>query len=931
MLSMPKIKSAEAAEMAEYYEGMTSKEYETLGREDYYENGGEPPGEWLLGAEKIGLVGQVQPGQIGALFQGFHPLTGEALTENAGPDHAPGWDGTFSPPKSVSAIWAIASEDERRRISEFQREAVLDGIKYLEKNACFTRHGHAGREKRPVAESGGLIVAIFEHSTSRNQDFNLHTHALIFNMTADRRAIDVDTNWKLAAGAVYRASMAYKMKSANFSIERDGKFFAVSGVPKSLCDEASSRRDEMLKAAAEAGVSGGKEMEKIALATRGTKGEINRHELFQTWQAQAAEHNFGPEQVQALKGLETPELEKPDAERILGALTQQYSTFSRAQLEAETYTQAQGAMSVAEAAALADEVERQAVALEGGRFTTKEMLEIEQRMVDNAHAMHEARTHEVDPAHIERAIASRTLSDEQQSALRHNTEQGNQLAIIQGWAGTGKTYMLDAAREIWEAQGYTVKGAALAGKAAEGLQDDANIPSQTLHSLAGEIARAKEKREPGPLDSKTVLVIDEAGMVGSRQTAGVLDEARRVGAKVVLVGDSKQLTPIDAGGAFKALGERIGYAEMKDVRRQKSAEDREVARHLREGRAGVALKMLEDKGRLHQADKAQDIQQKAVSNWRKDVAEGKDSIMLAGTRREVRNLNQQARAHMIEDGRVSSVGHRFETVRGAREFAHGDRVVFLRNDRGLGVRNGTLGTVREAGPDGRLTVEVKGKGKKGGRLVEVNTKGEMGYTHIDHGYAATAHKSQGSTVDRAHVIAGGMSGREWSYVAGSRNREEVHFYATADQLKPLEREGKGKDVERGGVENSELARDMSRSSQKSIALDYAKKGEERGQDREQAQGREGGRDTRTHADRQLDQAGIDRRTHEERQLGRLQAGQERESGGNGKSSFDMRKESYSSKDRDMDAELQAAIDRVPEKGKEPDHALDRAQEVDLGR
>ena len=305
--------------------------------------------------------------------------------------------------------------------------------------------------------------------------------------------------------------------------------------------------------------------------------------------------------------------------------------------------------------------------------------------------------------------------------------------------------------------------------------------------------------------------------------------------------------------------------------------------------------------------------------------------MLAGTRREVQNLNQMARAHMIEDGRVSSVGQRFETARGAREFAQGDRVMFLRNNKEMGVKNGTLGTVREAGPDGRLTVEVKGKGKEGGRLVEVNTKGEMGYTHIDHGYAATVHKSQGATVDRAHVVAGEMSGREWSYVAGSRNREEVHFYATADQLKPLEREGKGKDVERGGVENSELARDMSRSNQKSIALDYAKKGEERGQDREQAQGREGGRDTRTHADRQLDRAGIDRRTHEERQLGRLQAGQERESGGNDKSSFDMRKESYSSKDRDLDSELQAAIDRVPEKGKEPGHALDRAQEVDLGR
>ena len=616
MLSVHKIRAADAAGAAKYYEG--------LGREDYYENGGEPPGEWLGGgAENLGLAGFVEPGQLGAILQGFHP-SGEPISGNAGPDHAPGWDCTFSAPKSVSAIWAVASDEDRKIIMEAHREAVREAISYLEQNACFTRHGHAGAERQSVMESGGLIVAAYEHSTSRNQEPQIHTHALIANMTTDGRGIDLDTRWKMAAGAVYRTRMSDKMKSANFGIERDEKSFAVSGVPGKLVQQWSSRHDEILETAAEHGVTSAKGMETAALASRETKGEINRPELFQAWQAQAAEHGFGPEQVRALKDLETPELEKPDAERILGALTQQYSTFSRAQLEAETYTQAQGAMSVAEAAALADEVERQAVTLEGGRFTTKEMLEIEQRMVDNAYAMHEARTHEVDPAHIERAIASRTLSDEQQNALRHITEQGNQLAIVQGWAGTGKTYMLDGAREVWEAQGYTVKGAALAGKAAEGLQDDAKIPSQTLHSLAGEIARAKEKGGPSPLNSKTVLVIDEAGMVGSRQMAGVLDEARRVGAKVVPVGDSKQLPSTDAGGPFKALGERIGYAEMKDVRRQKRAEDKEIARHLREGRAGQALKMLEEKGRLHHAGKAQDVQRQAVANWRKDVAEGKD-------------------------------------------------------------------------------------------------------------------------------------------------------------------------------------------------------------------------------------------------------------------------------------------------------------------
>ncbi len=212
MLSVSKISAAGAQGAARYYG--------SLGREDYYTKGGEPPGTWTgKGAEKLGLSGTVGESELLKAFQGYHPSSGEALIKNAGEKHAPGWDATFSAPKSVSTAWAVSDADTSQAIQAAHAAAVKEAVKYLEDEAVFSRRGHGGEIRE---QTQGLIAAEFEHSTNRNQDPDLHTHVLIFNV-AERQdgswgGVDLDTRYKMAAGALYRVELAFLLKEMGFSI-----------------------------------------------------------------------------------------------------------------------------------------------------------------------------------------------------------------------------------------------------------------------------------------------------------------------------------------------------------------------------------------------------------------------------------------------------------------------------------------------------------------------------------------------------------------------------------------------------------------------------------------------------------------------------------------------------------------------------------------
>lgn len=747
--------------------------YEGLAREDYYTEGGEPPGRWVGDyAREIGLEGEVRKGELGAAFAGFHPRNGEAIANNAGPDHKPGYDLTFSAPKSVSTVWATADRETQQAISAAQQRAVEKALDYAASNAFHQREGHAGAIK--VQHTEGIAAATFEHGTSREGDPQLHTHALVVNLAENGKSIDFDTRWKHTIGASYRAELAHEMQKLGFEVSRDGSSFKIEGVPDSLAREFSTRREQIEASMREHGTAGGKAAQAAALATRETKGEVNRAELFERAREVAREHGFGTGDARAPGAVDAG---KFDPEKFLADAVAQASTLTRPQLEKELFQAAQGSLTVAQAQEKFEHLKQRGELVElrdreGGpnRWTTREMLVIEKNIADTASRLVQEKTHEVSRASLDSAVSQKSLSDDQKQALAHITAP-ERIAVVQGIAGAGKSYMLDAARVAWERDGYTVRGAALAGKAAEGLQQSSGIPSETLHKTLGLLDTQQIQ-----LDSKTVVVLDEAGMIGSRLYEQLQQHVDAAGAKLVLVGDTQQLQPIDAGGAMRAVQERAGSVTMDEIRRQADPEQRQIVRDFKDGRADAAIDRLEKLNAVKTYDTAADARKGMAGALVKDMAEGKTSIGLAGTRAEVHQINQQARAEAQQAGLVAERSHKFEAERGSRQFADGDRVIFLKNDRDLGVKNGTTGTVERAA-EGNLKVKLDN-----GKTVEI---GDMKYRSIDHGYAMTVHKSQGVTVDRAHMTPGRMTDQHSGYVGASRHRETVQVHGTAEQIKEM--------------------------------------------------------------------------------------------------------------------------------------------------
>lgn len=381
------------------------------------------------------------------------------------------------------------------------------------------------------------------------------------------------------------------------------------------------------------------------------------------------------------------------------------------------------------------------------RFTTRDMLAAENQMIEAAEARHADPTHRVAESSVQQVVATRpTLSADQQRALVHLASETGGIALLEGHAGTGKSFMLDAAREAWEAQGLTVVGGALAGKAAEGLTLSSGIPARTLAGWQRAWTSDRELLTP-----RHVLVIDEAGMVGTRQLAAILEQADARGAKVVLVGDSRQLQAIEAGAPFRVLAHHVGAETLSEIRRQQIDWQRAASAAFAAGHAQEALSAYHERGSSHEYVTRAEARESMVRDWARDRAAYPtgSSLLLAYRNEDVHALNELARAQRVAQGELGPV-HVVATETGPREFAVGDRVYFGKNDRVIGVTNGSLGMLVhcETGPAGDgITMSVK---LDSGRYVAVDLDS---YAHVDHGYAVTVHKAQGVTVDRTFVLA----------------------------------------------------------------------------------------------------------------------------------------------------------------------------------
>jgi Ti-type conjugative transfer relaxase TraA len=767
MLSVGKL--AAGPEAGRYYE-----EAVALGREDYYAGEGERPGRWIGGgAQQLGLDGEVSEGQVGHLLSGEDPTSGELLGRPIHDGAVAGFDLTFNAPKSIGLAFAIGDPWTARILRECHERAVDDALTYLERQACRARRGKGGLQ---VIEGKGFAAAAFDHRTSRAADPLLHTHVVVAN-----RTLGEDGRWTaLDARPLYlhakTAGYLYQVRLRHEVTERLGARWGpvrkgaadLHGFSRDLIEHFSRRRAEILEQLELHGSRSLAAGNAAALETRKRKDLSTPFaQLKEQWRARAAEHGLTQSRIEELLTRRWREPAQPQ-DVDLDELTRRSSTFTRRDVvQAVCEAHPDGAASIEELEARADDLlcgpEIVRIADPAGtRYTTRDQIELERGLVDGAARKRDRGVAQAEPAQTERAIARRTLSGEQAAAVRALTSSGHGVEILRAPAGTGKTFALDAAREAWQASGKQVVGCALSAQAARELREQGGVEATTIADLKQRLDRGQR------LEPDSVLIVDEAGMVGVRDLAFLEAHASQSGAKLLLVGDDRQLPEIDAGGAFRVIAERTGAVELTEVRRQDRAWDRRALAALRDGKPADWAKTYIDHGRIITADTAPAVREQLATDWWEAKRTGADARMIAMRRADVADLNQRARQRMRDAGRLEGS----DVTLGDRAYAKGDEIVVGRNDKRLGVINGDRGQVLDV-TDDHLDIRTD----KGEEIRLPATFVADG--HVDHGYATTAHKAQGATVDKAFVLGSREAYREWGYTALSRHRDEARFYLAA--------------------------------------------------------------------------------------------------------------------------------------------------------
>ena len=783
------------------------------GLDDYYAGRGESPGVWVgRGARELELEGVVREGELGRLIRGKHPHTGKQLrrhyrarritVERIDPftgdrmlevqKLAPvaGFDLVFSPPKSVSLLHALGGEEPRRAVQEAHLSAWQAALAYLEDEACVTRRGRNGVQRE---HAGGFVAAAYQHRTSRAQDPHLHTHVIVANMAQSPsdgkwRALDAEPilkGYRLAAGYLYQTHLRAELtRTLGVEWEQPRKGMAeLRHVPRAVIRAFSTRRVQVEEALAGKDGGGFYAAQLAAVETREHKQHVDLVALREDWGARAAEHGLGRRELEALFGRAHQHQPSRDgllrmAERLLGpeGLTKQRTAFSGPEIVmawAEAHSagaSAERVRTLASRLVAVDGVERVGERPSPGRparYSTVDLLSLERAALAVVERGRDADAPSISPERLQEIerVDRIVLSAEQERMVREVATSPNRVVCVVGLAGAGKTTATHAVAQVFAHERIEVVGAAPSGVAAEKLQDETGIPSATLHRLLD------QARREGCLPHGSVLVIDEAAMAETRILAPVLGLVEQAQGKAILIGDPQQLPAVGAGGLFAGIVEREGAVVLSENRRQRDELERDALARVRAGVGRDYLAYAELRERLVVSESPVTTRARLLADWwthARDDLPG--NVMLALRRRDVQDLNQLARQLIDTDGRLGS-----ERLTVAdRDFAAGDRIVCLRNNTVLGVKNGTTGTVERVDQEQRtLTVSTDR-----GPTVELNRR-YLESGNIRHAYALTGHAAQGLTVERAFVLGAGEARlQEWAYVALSRARTQTRLYVT---------------------------------------------------------------------------------------------------------------------------------------------------------
>jgi conjugative relaxase-like TrwC/TraI family protein len=759
------------------------------------------------------------------------------------------FDLCFSSPKSVSLLAAGGGTARRAEVNAARATALAAAVAYLEAHAVGVRREHNGTDRYQV--DGGLLAVAFEHRSSRAGDPQSHAHVLVQNaaLGPDGRwsALDSDRLYAHLMGAdhlylaVERAELTRRLGVRWTGVDRRSGAAEIIGLEdRELLRQFSKRSEEIDDWLAEHGLTGIKASSAAAVATRQPKqhGE-SEEQLYARWERELAEHGITAERLAAACGSErgrpatAAEVDAFLAE-LAGpqGLTEQASTFARRDVLDAVVKRLPVAASAEQLGAQAEQVTDRFLAeravpvtrdrrLDEPRWSIPELLALEQRLLANATERQQTGCAQVAEPLVTGVLARHGSAGADQAAMvRDLCRAGDGVAVVVGRAGTGKTWALGLAREAFAQGGYQVLGCAPTGIATVSLGQEGFADVGTVDRLLVDLAGRRLE-----LDDRTVLVVDEAGMVGTRKLVALLQHAERAGAKVVLVGDDRQFSPVDAGGGFRALRLRLGASELTVNRRQVQAWEQRAIDLVREQRVEEAIAAYREHDRIRVYESRQDLAVGLVNDWFTAHRAGEQLVVLAHRRAEVDRFNtacQQLRALHGELG-----PERLQVA--DRAFAVGDRVVLGANAIGrLGVANGTTGEVVALDRARRtLTVTTEEQTPKTVTLPGWYLDAEVrpGQSRrVDLAYARTDMRSQGLTRQRALLSLDGCEDTQGLYVQLSRARERTDLYLSVTPELPLAGQERAYPQREPADAEVVLARVLERDGAKQLASDEQHQG-----------------------------------------------------------------------------------------------------------
>ena len=781
---------AQAASAAYYLESQRSFRHPN----EYYTAGEEPDGVWFNPKGLFGLAddGKVDSSEFHRLYNGFAPNTGGKLTQNAGSERrSAGLDMTFSADKSVSALWAVADPELRAEIERAHNDAARGALEEtLLRHCAYTRIRNRDGEIEVLPAD--ISAAMFQHGTSRDNDPQLHTHCVIFNAARTHRdgkyrALHQHPvyTWMKAAGAVYRNTLAWSLQERlGIRMEqygKDGEFTRIAGMPEDLIGHWSKRRAAIIEATREMGFTVEGNAPRAAAANKITRagkspdndpeirharwrgeaeGYVEREVLIDSLLGKAEE--ITQEQVRALTAVledlpyrltcEEAVFRLPDIVERVGNATAGLFNHEAVATSIERVLLSPEVVRLTRAPRSA---EGRADMAHTRLYSTRHNLQMEIEVRAMAAGMAADTGHSVSAQAIENKVtgllaAGYPLSVEQITAIRMVTSSGGRVAIIEGAAGLGKTTTLRPIADLYREHGNNIIATAVAWRTAVALGNDVDARPFCVDKLLRLAARGGIE-----IDGDTTIIVDEAGMLSTRQAHHILQLSERHGAKIVFAGDTHQQQPVEAGPGLRLVRDAVGSVRVDRIRRQKAdledilvhvhGENPETARFrtgmmgeqerariltgydamgdkpvftpwqvaaseaLRDGDAASAIAAHHVRGRFHIGYDEEKTLTGLVDDWDRyqRANPDKSNVVLARTRAEVRALSYLMRerhfaaltdGERVDAGRVTiivSKGSEDDRAISPLEIARGDRLRIGATHWEKQLFNGTVVTVED--------------------------------------------------------------------------------------------------------------------------------------------------------------------------------------------------------------------------------------------